>query len=592
MALAGHGLRRQPGRGPPRRASPPPSRPPSPRRGHPSRCTVTRRGFAVRLVTAAGEDRASGWHERRADLCTARLLEALAVLRPVEAPRLDRPRSARRATAAWSSRSWARCSSATHRSCDACSPSTAARSRWPSTSMPGSAPGSGPPRPPGCWPSRAGGSPAWAPATGSRPAGRSSAPGHARPGARARGVRRRWAREQPEPQQPRGRSRPVDHRRPDHLDLHPVVARLHRRPVAVPVPLLGLALLVAGIGAVGRWSHLGAFSVLLLQRLLDETMALALGRRPAPRCRSARPGTRCSSRRPRGHARARSSTLPVPTATRPPSRSRCSSSAAACCAWSWSTSGAGGGCWPACAPGRLQRAGQPAGHRPDLVGLRALRARLRRHALPAGERAGRALGPQPGRGRPRPARGHLGPGRAHRHGAAPARARGRRGGDRPGGGGAAGGADPRRAALRRRPRQGGDTQDQRRQPDDRPGARPQPARRHPAAGGAHRPGRPRVPADLGAQPLLPERVEPRRPGDPAREPPRRRHARPDRCQPVGAAPHPGLPGRGLRHVLLALAADSAPVSRVEAQGDWQQTSPRWTSWPATPTSTSPAPAGR
>lgn len=50
---------------------------------------LTRRGFAVRLVTATGEDRASGWHERGADLSTAPLLEALAVLRPVEAPRLD-----------------------------------------------------------------------------------------------------------------------------------------------------------------------------------------------------------------------------------------------------------------------------------------------------------------------------------------------------------------------------------------------------------------------------------------------------------------------------------------------------------------------
>ena len=39
-------------------------------------------------------------------------------------------------------------------------------------------------------------------------------------------------------------------------------------------PLLGLALLVAGIGAVGRWSRLGAFSVLLLQ-LLGGAMALS-----------------------------------------------------------------------------------------------------------------------------------------------------------------------------------------------------------------------------------------------------------------------------------------------------------------------------
>ncbi len=51
---------------------------------------LTRRGFAVRLVTAAGEDRAGGgWHERGAESSTAPLLESLAVLRPVEAPRLD-----------------------------------------------------------------------------------------------------------------------------------------------------------------------------------------------------------------------------------------------------------------------------------------------------------------------------------------------------------------------------------------------------------------------------------------------------------------------------------------------------------------------
>ncbi|GHJ58178.1 membrane protein [Nocardioides sp. OK12] len=50
---------------------------------------LTRRGFAVRLVTAAGEDRSSGWHERGAEPSTAPLLESLAVLRPTPAPRLD-----------------------------------------------------------------------------------------------------------------------------------------------------------------------------------------------------------------------------------------------------------------------------------------------------------------------------------------------------------------------------------------------------------------------------------------------------------------------------------------------------------------------
>ncbi|MEN8704538.1 MAG: hypothetical protein ABF306_00235, partial [Nocardioides marinisabuli] len=39
-------------------------------------------------------------------------------------------------------------------------------------------------------------------------------------------------------------------------------------------PLLGLALLVAAVGAVGRWSRLGALSVLLLQ-LLSGAMALS-----------------------------------------------------------------------------------------------------------------------------------------------------------------------------------------------------------------------------------------------------------------------------------------------------------------------------
>ena len=342
------------------------------------------------------------------------------------------------------------------------------------------------------------------------------------------------------------------------------MARLHRRPVAVPVP--------PARARAARRRHRGGGPLVAPGRRVGAAAAAAgrgdgaeLGRRGLPAAgrldlgraaRRLRAGTRRSGRLRLAGAHRRGSRRAAAGRRRPavPGPGRPTGLRAA----------AGAAGRPAAARG-LQRAGQPAGHRPDLVGLRALRARLRRHALPAGERAGRALGPQPGRGRPRPARGHLGPGRAHRHRAAQ-RARGGRGGDRAGRGGAAGGADARRAALRRGsgPRRG--HQDQRRQPDDRPGARPQPARRHPAAGRAHRPGGARVPAHLGAQPLLPERVEPGRPGDPAREPARRRHAHPDRRQPVGAAPHPRLPARGLRDVLLALAADLRPGEPGRGRG--------------------------
>jgi uncharacterized protein (DUF58 family) len=50
---------------------------------------LSHRGFAVRLVTAAGEDPSSAWHLRDSELNTAPLLEALAVLAPAQAPRLD-----------------------------------------------------------------------------------------------------------------------------------------------------------------------------------------------------------------------------------------------------------------------------------------------------------------------------------------------------------------------------------------------------------------------------------------------------------------------------------------------------------------------
>jgi uncharacterized protein (DUF58 family) len=50
---------------------------------------LTHRGFAVRLVTATGEDPSSAWHLRAADLNTGPLLEALAVIQPVQQPRID-----------------------------------------------------------------------------------------------------------------------------------------------------------------------------------------------------------------------------------------------------------------------------------------------------------------------------------------------------------------------------------------------------------------------------------------------------------------------------------------------------------------------
>jgi uncharacterized protein (DUF58 family) len=50
---------------------------------------LSKRGFTVRLVTAAGEDTASDWHTREADLNTGPLLEALAVVQALPRPALD-----------------------------------------------------------------------------------------------------------------------------------------------------------------------------------------------------------------------------------------------------------------------------------------------------------------------------------------------------------------------------------------------------------------------------------------------------------------------------------------------------------------------
>ena len=50
---------------------------------------LSKRGYTVRLVTAAGEDSAHDWHVRNADLNTGPLLEALAVVQPLPRPNLD-----------------------------------------------------------------------------------------------------------------------------------------------------------------------------------------------------------------------------------------------------------------------------------------------------------------------------------------------------------------------------------------------------------------------------------------------------------------------------------------------------------------------
>lgn len=50
---------------------------------------LTHRGFAVRLVTATGEEPGSAWHVRGADLNTGPLLESLAVVAPVSQARLE-----------------------------------------------------------------------------------------------------------------------------------------------------------------------------------------------------------------------------------------------------------------------------------------------------------------------------------------------------------------------------------------------------------------------------------------------------------------------------------------------------------------------
>jgi uncharacterized protein (DUF58 family) len=50
---------------------------------------LSQRGFAVRLITAAGEEPGNVWHSREAELNTGPLLEALAVVQPLSTPRIE-----------------------------------------------------------------------------------------------------------------------------------------------------------------------------------------------------------------------------------------------------------------------------------------------------------------------------------------------------------------------------------------------------------------------------------------------------------------------------------------------------------------------
>ena len=141
---------------------------------------LSHRGFMVRFVTAAGEDPNNAWHYRDADLNTAPLLEALAVVQPIQLP-ASTPAGWPRPLRVGSSSPWSAASRTTTCPCSGgctTTPPRAWRSR--STSTRGAVPlvvrvGRRPP-----WPSRAGGPSAWDRATGSSRCGRSSAARHVR----------------------------------------------------------------------------------------------------------------------------------------------------------------------------------------------------------------------------------------------------------------------------------------------------------------------------------------------------------------------------------------------------------------------------
>ncbi len=162
-------------------------------------------------------------------------------------------------------------------------------------------------------------------------------------------------------------------------------------PSAFLSPLLGLGLLVAGVGAVGRWSRLGALSVLGLQVLLGGiALSWILVGSPLP-VGSAWDALLLVFTDAASDARVYAPPVPTAEAAVEP---LLLAGGLGClllvdllaCGLRRVSAGR-----PAAAH-RLQRAGQPARHRPDLVGVRTVRPGLPRSALPAGERAGGPLG--------------------------------------------------------------------------------------------------------------------------------------------------------------------------------------------------------
>ena len=232
------------------------------------------------------------------------------------------------------------------------------------------------------------------------------------------------------------------------------------------------------------------------------------------------------------------------------------------------------------------------GDGPALDPLHPHRGRLPLDDLPVRVRAGRPLGPDPGRG-PRPLR---------------ARSRSRSATWPRTGARAIGGVATalsivvpvliptlQRAPVQLRPRHRRRRRHQHREPDGRPAPRPGPRRGRAAGHGAHRRPRPVVPADRGAQPVLRQRVELRRPRG-------ARAARP------ADGPMPGLVGvvepadraasydydiEATRDFQLHVAAHH-PAGRAASTrpATGATTSSPWTSSPATTTSTPPSSAGR
>ena len=244
---------------------------------------LSKRGFTVRLVTAAGEDtrqRLAHPRDRPQHRPAARSARRRATTAPARPRHRLADRGRRRRPAGRGARRTS--TSATYLCCAGCTRTAARPSRWPSTSTRGS-----PPTPPGatrprCSASRAGARSRSVRLTGSRRSGKSS--GAATPRARGREAscpRRRRSRSAPYPWL-RGSS--PDARRPVRTRWRWPVSRPSPRPPpwsrcspgrdsprtfgSTLGPLFVVAVIVAGTGAVGRWWRLPRPLLVLAQVLL------------------------------------------------------------------------------------------------------------------------------------------------------------------------------------------------------------------------------------------------------------------------------------------------------------------------------------